>query len=249
MRTPADNLFFFGGAIFSVAVHVGVAAFFFMGGENEDVEAAVAPELMVFEEVELLKWGEVMPDPNELPTISNPEQETREQDVVTLDQEPDIQQPPDDENEDATPEEETPDPEQRQDDSRHNPDRPTNNEPIQGSSEGYRHGTSLSATAMANLFGPVQEQIQRAVRPPSTLSQAQLEELEGVISIYVNEDGRVRRFTWRSRTGNAGYDGAIERAINLFRLGSRRLRLPTHNPAAMQQAVDGGFRITIRGHR
>lgn len=248
-RHGGEGLLFASSVVFTALVHVSLVAILLISGDQDEAEAAVEPELMVFEEVELLKWGEVMPDPNELPTISNPAEETREQDVVHLNQDEAISEPQQDEDPEARPEEEEPEEEQRQDNSRHNQHRPTNNEPIQGSPDGYQGGTSLSATAMANLFGPVQLQIQRAVRPPASLSQAQLEEMEGIVTIYVTREGRIRRYVWRTRTGNAAYDGTIERALERFRVGSERLRLPTHNEAAMNQAVEHGFRITVRGHR
>ncbi len=74
-----------------------------------------------------------------------------------------------------------------------------------------------------NLFAPVQCQIQGAVRPPSTLSQEELAQLEGAISFYVNEDGHILSFTWRSRSGNPEYDAAIEQALATFGLDGDRL--------------------------
>ena len=246
-RRSGDGFLFACGVVFTALVHLALVAVLLISGKQDEAEAAVEPELMVFDEVELLKWGEVMPDLDELPTIANPAEETRQQDVVHLDRDDAISEQEEEENPEARQEEEEPEEDRRTDSSRHNPNRPDNDELIQGSPDGYQHGTSLSSTAMANLFGRVQQQIQSAVRPPSTLSQAQLNEMEGVITIYVTAEGRITRYVWRSRTGNGAYDRAIERALDGFSVGSRRLNLPTHHEAAMQQAIRHGFRITVSG--
>lgn len=249
MASSGETSFVTLGVFFSAAIHVGLVLFFF-AGQQEDAEAAVEPAaLLPFEEVELLMWGEVMPTPGALPTIANPAPETREEDVVNVEPQDDQVAIPEEQPEpdERRPQEDELEEDQRRDDRRHNPNRPVNNEALIGSPDGFRGGTSLSATAMANLFSRAQEQLQTSVRAPSTLSASQLQSIRGVVQIYVNREGRVLRYNWIEHTGNRTYDSAVERALNGFYLGSRRLSLPTHHEQAMQQVLEYGFRWNLGG--
>ncbi len=236
------------GVFFTALIHCALLGFLLLstGPPAEAAQELVEPEPHPYEVIPIARYGEVLPDQDELPNIVNPADDVRPEDVVTLN---------DDNQPDTSPLDDRPtrpdpdiDPDQPRDSERHDPNRPTNSEQQQGFSDGSRYGTSLSPTALSNLFAPVQAQIQRAVRPPSTLSETQLEELHGVVSVAVDRDGKITGFRWQVRTGHAQYDAAIERALNLFRYSSRRLHLPA-NEAAIQQAVSHGFAIRFQGHR
>ncbi|MBN1947875.1 MAG: TonB C-terminal domain-containing protein [Bradymonadales bacterium] len=262
MRKRSDPLLLIWGVFFTLAIHMGIVAVYLLWSETESqaVEPQQPPEWMRFEAVELLMWGEVMPNPHRLPIMPNPAPEERQQEVVAVDPTP--QNPSEDAVALSVSDQEDPDrptqresrrreePDQRRDSARHNPNRPINNEPLWGSPDGFRGGTSLSPTALANLFGPVQEQIQRAFRAPSSLSADDLRRLEGRVRVFVNREGRITHFAWDSRSGNSAFDAAAESALNRFRLGSDRLRLPFDNEVAMEQAVQRGFIVIIRsaGH-
>lgn len=258
VRHRSDPLLVIWGTLFTLLIHVAIGAAYLIWSEEESEAQQVEPEpeWMRFEAVELLMWGEVMPEPGRLPRLSNPAPEEREPEVVEINEvEP---EPSEDTVAVSTREEENQnqptrreerrreEPNQRRDSSRHNPNRPINNEPLWGSPDGFRGGTSLSEHALANLFGPVQEQIQRAFHAPSSLSTDELRRLEGRVRVHVNRDGRITRFVWDTRSGNDAFDTAVERALNRFRMGSQRLRLPFDNARAMEQAIQRGFIVIIR---
>jgi protein TonB len=204
------------------------------------------PEHLEFERVELLMYGEVMPDPHELPVLPNPAPEERPEEVVQIHPEPQPEQTPEPQPEDVPvnrQHEETP-PDQPRDSSRHNPNRPTNTEPLVGSREGVRGGTSLSAQALNNLWAPTVRAIQREMGRPGGVTDEEIQHLQASIHIYFNTDGRILRYTWENHSGNNQFDSAVERAVNAFRLGSRRLPLPT-NQQALNQAIDAGITITV----
>jgi outer membrane biosynthesis protein TonB len=239
------------GFVFTLLFH-GLVAGLYLHWESEQAEALTVPDetqLMRYEAVELLMWGEVMPEPGQLPNISNPAPETAPPDVVHIEPPPPEEPPPVIVQREPEPEPrrraEEPPPEAPRDDSRHNRTRPVNTEPLAGSPQGFRGGTSLSPTALANLFGPMQAQIQRAFSPPGSLARDELSRLSARVRIYVNADGRITRFTWIRRSGNDLFDSAAERALNTFRLGSQRLRLPTGNQQAMDQVLEHGLEIMI----
>ncbi|MCA9561836.1 MAG: hypothetical protein KC561_00035 [Myxococcales bacterium] len=238
------------GILLAAAIHAGI--FYWLSTEDwtdylDDEAEEVIP--LNFEPVELLMWGEEMPNPNELPVIANPDQETQEEEVVDLQPEP-----PDpeevavvQEEEEELPVEREPEEreeEQRRDNQLHNPDRPVNNEPIQGSQDGTRGGNSLSESALANVFSQLQGQINRSIRPPRSLSASQLATMSGRIRIHINTDGRILRYSWVERTGNRALDGAVEQGLNTFRLGSSRLRLPA-DQRAIDAAVSQGLILEL----
>jgi hypothetical protein len=133
-------------------------------------------------------------------------------------------------------------PDQREDTDRHNEERPINNEPLPGSEEGHRGGTSLSSTAIANLFSRMQQQIQRAFRarqPSASSSKTRRECIRSTAK--ANLECGVGR-----PPGNSAFDSAVETALNTFRLGSQRLYMPTTNEEAMDLALEDGIGITIR---
>jgi outer membrane biosynthesis protein TonB len=218
--------------------------------QAEALPSHVDSELMHYEAVELLMWGEVMPEPGQLPIMANPAPEEAPPEIVELRPPPPEEPPPvvaqvQPEQPQPRPREQEVPREAPRDDSRHNPSRPVNTERLEGSPQGFRGGTSLSPTALANLFGPAQAQIQRAFNPPGSISREELARLTARVRIYVNADGRITRFTWVTRSGNALFDSSAERALNTFRLGSQRLRLPTSNQQAMDQVLEHGLEIMI----
>lgn len=236
------------GSLATLLLHGALIGLYLYFHEEEETPEEEPVEYAQYEEVELLMWGEVMPEDHQLPVIANPAPEEQPEEVVQIDEPPPEEEavtPPPEEEEEPVQREEREET-TRRDDRRHNPERPVNDEALVGSPDGFRGGTSLSPTALANLFGPVQEQIQNAYRPPSSLSAQELSRLSAVVRVYVNEDGRITRYRFSDRSGNSAFDSAVERALRNFQLGSRRLRLPFHNEAAMRQALDRGFEVTVR---
>jgi outer membrane biosynthesis protein TonB len=238
-------LAFIGGVLATLLFHGAMVVGYIYLHEGRVEAAQDDSSLMEFEAVELLMWGEVMPDPGELPIIANPELDTQPEDVVDPtppDEEVVLVEPDEREIRRDDPED---NPDQRRDNELHNPDRPTNNEQIQGSPDGFRGGTSLSASALENLFGPAQRQIQRAFHPPSSLGDSELERLRGLIRFRTNAAGRIMNWEWITHSGNATFDSAVERALNRFRHGSERLRLPIGNDEAMRFATEVGIAMEI----
>ena len=195
--------------------------------------------------MELLRWGEVMPDENELPWISNPAPEERPEDVVVIEDDTDTVAVEEETDRDDPVEDEQDDDEDVPEDSdRHNPHRPTNDDPEIGSPDGWRGGTSLSESAISNFLSEIQSQIQRHYRAPSSLSSDQLEELEASIHIELDETGRIIHYRIRRSSGSDAFDSSAEAAVNHFSRGSARLRLPP-NEEFREMILEHGILITL----
>lgn len=246
-------------------MHVGVVAFliFFqsVSNANRDDDMVQLPVIST----ELLKWGEEMPDENALPVISNPAPAPEPDEMPEVLPEPDPEAEP-------TPAEtvdlnaapsDTPapteqlkprEPERTEDAPQvayrgeTNPHRPTNEHRIQGSPDGFRGGTSLSDSAIRNQLSAIQDQLQRAFRPPRSISESALRSMEARFRISVDASGRIVRWELIRSSGNRQFDTTAEAAFNRFRHGSERLRLSSITDEPLRdQIVAQGFETTMIG--
>jgi hypothetical protein len=100
--------------------------------------------------------------------------------------------------------------------------------------------------ALAALFAPVVSQLQQTFRPPSSLSPEALRLLSAEVDLTVDADGRIVSYEFVERSGSEAFDRAVERALDPFRVGAQRLRLPFENERAMAVALEQGFRVVFR---
>lgn len=226
-----------------IAIYQNEETFGCGGVASADVES---DDLLPVVSMELLRWGEVMPDENELPWISNPAPEERPEDVVVIEDDTDtvVVEEEEIDRDDRVEDEEDDDEDVPEDTERHNEHRPTNDDPELGSPDGWRGGTSLSDSAVSNFLSEIQSQIQRHYRAPSSLSSDQLEELEASIHIEIDATGRIIHYRIRRSSGSDAFDASAEMAVNHFSRGSARLRLPP-NEEFREMILEHGILITL----
>lgn len=249
----------------TIGVHVGVVVllmlFHSFSGALEREEEVHLPVI----DTELLKWGEEMPDEHALPTIANPAPAPEPETVPEELPEPQPEAEPapaeeiainaQDSKQSEENEEQLKPEEERSEDApaveyrgEHNPNRPTNTERIQGSPEGFRGGTSLSEAAKRNQMSAIQEQLQRAFRPPSSISESELRRMQARFRIVVDASGRIIRWQLLSSSGNRHFDTTAEAVLNRFRHGDERLRLQSiSNEALREQIIADGFVASMKG--
>lgn len=215
---------------------------------------------------ELLMWGEVMPEDGQLPWIANPEpappdalppqpDDPPEQETTAPPQEVVDPTPPDNaevrlENEEpenqAQPEDRQPEAAPRRDRGETNPNRPTNNDPVMGSPDGYVGGTSLSADAQRNAWAQIITTISSEVRRPSTIPDSVYATLSARVHIRVTTEGRISSWNFLDRSGNTSFDAAVETALNVFRRGRARLPLSSLPPELREAFIANGVNLRIR---
>lgn len=249
----------FAGAVITALVHIGFVVLLVVFGK--DAKADAEPVLVPVIATELLMWGEVMPTEGELPWIANPEEAPEDAPTTPVDPETPTAAPEEEAvvlNPQAAPvepqreelrTENEPRPENAQERpyrGETNPNRPTNSDPIMGSSEGFIGGTSLSETAMRNQFSEIQRQLNRALRRPATITEDEFGRLSADVDVRITESGQVTSFDIVRSSGNASFDGAVEAALNTFRFGREYLRINTvSNEELRASMVRNGFRITV----
>ncbi len=228
-----------GGFIFTTALHTTLIYFIVSGPSN----ASEVVNPMVFQEVELLRLGESIN--TDMPTISNPAPETQPEEVVHLNPQDPPEEEPEEEREEEPEVADLP-PEQPRDNTRHNPERPVNQDAPEGREDGIQGGTSLSVTAQNMMIARIQQAIQRAYQRPAGITDEQMRDLEGEILVRFNHEGRITGFRWIENSQNPLWDRAVERTLNHYRIGSRRLPLPFDNTEAMSYFIDRGIQLTLR---
>ncbi|TVQ95528.1 MAG: hypothetical protein EA398_17235 [Deltaproteobacteria bacterium] len=263
--SKSDTLELVFGAILTAVVHGGFLAFMLFG--RAGVAEAEDPVILPVLSADLLRWGEVMPDPGELPSIPNPAPAPMPQDR------PDTPPPPEPEEQPPAPDEvvlprDEPPPEpapQRDRPERrpertdaqaaadaperpwrgeHNPNRPITDGPMYGSPDGFIGGTSLSESAQRDMLSRIRAQLQRAFRPPATLSDAELRRLHTRVQIRVSSEGQILGWDVVESSGNRLFDTQVEAMLNRFRVGRERLDLASiPHEGLRNQMIQRGFVI------
>ncbi len=242
------------GMVVTAGIHVLLGFLFaFAAVSRMNDEAAVDTEMPVLT-MELLQWGEEMPNPNALPEIANPEdapedalppepdeepQETTppEQEVVNL------AQPPQQERERA-PEENraqerptNPEREQQRDRGPTETRRPTNTTPVPGSPGGVIGGTSLSDNALARQLATIVRQINSEVRRPSTLTEAEWRSMWALVHITMTDEGQITRIRIQDGSYTRAFQMAVTHGLNRFKDGSSRLQLTSVTNAGLRSTL------------
>lgn len=246
------------GAALTALIHGLFLAFMLFA--RAGVATADDPVILPVISAELLRWGEVMPEPGELPTIPNPapaptpevpperpapaqpdEQPPAPQEIVLSRERPET---PARRDETRGTERRTADGPTRQYRGEHNPNRPITDGPIYGSPDGFIGGTSLSETAIRDQFSRIRAQLQRAFRPPATLTDDELRRLRTLVEIRVTSTGQITGWRVLESSGNRLFDAQVESMLNRFRVGRDRLDLGSIRDDRLREEVIGrGFRI------
>ena len=260
-RRPSQSAEMLVGAFLTAVAHVGVIGlmfFAFAPGSGDDVTDAL-PVL----ELELLRWGEAMPDPTALPEIANPteapdeaqppdpeeappeEEAQADPDEVVLNPIP-TEQPPEERETEAVPEREQTESTQVVDRGETIQQRPTNTVPIPGSPSGLIGGTSFSDSVLARQLATIIRQIQQAVHRPETITQDLWTQYWARVHIRMDDDGRITRMTFVDPSGNRQFDSAVRYGLNRFGEGSQRLTMSSVTNAQLREVlVEQGLIIVI----
>lgn len=216
-------------------LHFGMVVAIIAGtmASEKKIDDAIEPKLLTFERVDLLALGEEKP-PNALPRISNPEPAVRPPDEVNI----------------AEPEEPVVDlkekeekKEKEDEDARkrkmldalsalHNPNRPSNEDIPEGSSEGVIGG-NISDAALANLMGTYAAkliaELSRNWEISSTIPDEEIPKLAGQVSVYVrlSAEGHIVVHRFETNSTNEQFDAGIDRLLRRYTVsGGRTLPLP-----------------------
>jgi outer membrane biosynthesis protein TonB len=250
----ADRAEFTAGVVVTVLAHGALVALLAVSAGSQDQAAPSTDELPVIA-LELLQWGEAMPNPRALPEIANPEDAPQERD----DTPPPVEPPPP---QTALPQQEEvvlqptpPQPERQPEENRAQPReqprdapartdrgpterrRPTNTSPIPGDPTGVRGGTSLSESALARQLATIVRQLNEQVRRPSTLTEDQWRALYALVHIRMNADGQITAFRFVDASGNRAFDSAVRSGFNRFQQGSLRLQVSTVTDQALRNIL------------
>lgn len=237
----------------------------FLWGEASVDELDAGPVMALVVETELLRWGEVEPDDDVLPTIANPKPAPIQEASTS----PEVALPPEETQEaptevvdlnaqDAATERDTQmradERDQRKDlptaqyRGETNPHRPTNDEAIQGYADGFKSGTSLSPSAQRNLLARIQEQLQRSFSPPRSISDDELRRLKIRIHVRIASDGRVLGWDVLEPSGNRQFDTAATMTLNRFRSGIDRLDMASISDTGFRELIEAqGLPIVMVG--
>ena len=275
MFTPAETQeakAFASGAALSAAIH-GVLFLLVLFGHRLGHRIEAPPELPVIM-ADLLRLGEVMPEPGQLPELHNPPPAPVAQersvaarptpaptptpappdpDTVVLQREP-TPTPPTREPTPPTPPR-TPQPTTQAGGGeaqraaavgRHDPSREITDGPALGSPDGFAGGVSLSDSAMRNQFSRIQAQFNEAFQRPSNLTDDQLRNLRVILFVRVTEQGRIASFEIVRSSGNSAFDFRARQMANRFREGDLRLDLPSvTNESLRRDLIRRGFLVSI----
>lgn len=226
------------GIVTSVLLHGGIVALIvwsaLLRGEPEPED----PEMLEFEDVELLALGEEKP-PNQLPRMANPAPPEVKEDAVNLAQPKDEpepkKQPEKKEEKPQKPPEKKPDKSEllKKLSALHNPNRPTNTDVPEGSEQGVAGGTVTDA-AMANMMNTYQAKLLQALgkywQVPTTLEDAEIKKLAGTVVVYVrlSESGKVVDYRFRAKSDNDQFNASIDRLMRRFSVsGGHQLPMPS----------------------
>lgn len=254
------------GVGITLALHLAGVGIFVIRARHAASEMPESARTALIVETELLRWGEELPDPTAMPTIPNPkpapEREPVEEQLPPPDQETQTAptevvnlQAPSEAAADAQPTElraavedrkpQTPVAQYR---GPTNPNRPTNDLAIEGYQDGYRGGTSLSPSAQRNLLARIQEQLQRAFRPPRSLSDEALQRLKIRVHVRIAADGQILGWDILESSGDRQFDTAATMTLNRFRNGTDRLDMASIRDASLRELIEAeGLPIVMVG--
>jgi colicin import membrane protein/protein TonB len=107
-----------------------------------------------------------------------------------------------------------------------------------GSPDGDPAGDSDSGSVGDRYLALVRNALLAAYVLPATISERERTFLKATVVLFVEPNGQLRDFRFESRSGNAAYDAALERAI-------RVARLPPPPPEMREQFRRNGFGVNF----
>jgi hypothetical protein len=253
-RQPSESSSVFMGIMVTTVVHIFLTGVLLFAALTSGSDDAAATEEMPVITMELLQWGEAMPNPNALPEIANPEEAPEDAVLPEPDPPPEetslpqqeivnLAQPPR-ENPEQRPEEnraveqpQNPDAAPRTDRGETERRRPTNTTPIPGNPGGVIGGTSLSDSALARQLAGIVRQVNNEVRRPSTLTQAEWTSLWSLVHIRFTQEGQITRIVFRDGTENRAFRMAVTHGLNRFKDGSLRLQLSSVSDTQLRELL------------
>jgi colicin import membrane protein/protein TonB len=89
---------------------------------------------------------------------------------------------------------------------------------LAGAPDGDPAGDAERAEEGDRYLALIDREIRANYRVPATLTDRERIQLQAVVVVYVERDGRVSRWRFESRSGNAAFDDALERTLRQVRL-------------------------------
>lgn len=250
------------GVAVTLGLHLGVLGWLALS-QRFDASSDDAPAMALVVETELLRWGEQAPSDTEMPQIANPRPAPEREEVAPPVKPDETREAPTEVVDlNARPSTEAAIPTERRAQEREdtsdaavatyrgpsNPNRPTNDVPIEGFADGFRGGTSLSPSAQRNLLARIQEQLQRAFRPPRSISESELQRLRIRVHVRIASDGQIIGWEVLEPSGNRAFDSAALTTLNRFRNGIERLDMASIRDASYREFIESqGLPITMVG--
>lgn len=108
-----------------------------------------------------------------------------------------------------------------------------------GDPDGVPDGEAGDASEGDRYLGLVTQALQASYRLPATLSEQERLALRATVVLTIEPDGRVSSFRFERRSGNAGFDQALERAV-------RDARLPPPPPELRQRYRTVGLGVNFK---
>jgi colicin import membrane protein len=108
-----------------------------------------------------------------------------------------------------------------------------------GDPAGVPQGEATDGTEGDRYLGLVTQALQSSYRLPATLSEQERLHLHAIVVITIEPDGRVSSFRFETRSGNAAFDQALERAV-------RESRLPPPPPELRQRYRTIGLGVNFK---
>lgn len=90
--------------------------------------------------------------------------------------------------------------------------------PVYGDPNGDPRGDASEASAGDQYLALVERALRESYVLPSTLSDRDRMHLQATVVLYLDQDGRVLRFGFETKSGNGAFDAALERAIRAARI-------------------------------
>jgi colicin import membrane protein/protein TonB len=112
-------------------------------------------------------------------------------------------------------------------------------DPIYGDPSGDPMGDAEEASAGDQYLALVERALRESYTLPSTISERDRMYLKATVVLYVDDDGKVLRYAFETRSGNAAFDSALERAI-------RAARLPPPPPELRRKYRSEGLGVLYR---
>jgi hypothetical protein len=215
MRSRRDALSFFVGILMAAAVHGGVFAYIWITRAH----AAEKPEINIgqFVDAQLVKFGKPR-DLSFLPhkqgvvkTVAPPEALKVAKDMNQLPRIDDKKQDPPDK---IDPLKKT-----RAEFFKQlkDPDQPEGFQDVgEGSLSGSRSGTATEAKGDPYILSLI-DQIGGQWQVPTTIKDSDLAKLSALVCLDIADDGKLRGYTFRNKSGNSQFDSSLDAALSTIK--------------------------------